>query len=789
MLFYLIRLLPKLRFAVLLPIIVFAAEDLSAESQADLNALIGTWTTAIIGFPGDPQYATLKVEQTGDHLTGTISTEIGEAKLNNIAVEGPNHVFNFRLEMFNKPMPFRISIRVEGDIFKGDFPFVTSTTKDGFRGAKAGSPSEATLKKDIQEILMKSVGAPTLPASDAKQFLGEWVLRWESSMGGQTEVQCAISDVDGKAIAKLTRPVPWGSSTVTQIKKTANGLNLNYTMDLVGTKMVSSLDLERHGGFITGQLDVARGQVQSPVEGVRKGRTLAKMSAEGEIVFVEYGQPRRNPPKAWEHSVAPLGADETATLRTEVDLHFGGQSIKAGGYTLWLNRSGDAPTLIFADWSASKVEAVMKGVPEIPLTTAKIDAPAVKFRIEIKQDRDALEIGSLRIALGNQEYNAKFTMKIPPPPEPTIAKTGTATTTEITILRTPNEGIQPQAVAEADGTIHLVYFKGETDKGDLFYVRMKPGEAKFSDPIRVNSQDGSATSTGAMRNAQVALGKGGRLHVGWNGSYIAQTKGPEGADPFLYARMNDQRTGFEPERNLATSTRGLDGGGSIAADAEGNVYAVWHAKGNQAGEAFRAVYIARSSDDGGTFAPEKQANPNPTGACGCCGLRAFADAKGNLYIFYRAAGEGVHRDNTLLVSRDHGATFTDAKIDEWKTGTCPMSSYFLSESDSKIFASWETKGEVHYGLVETAGKGIKPIIAPAEPGTSRKHPVVVANAKGEKLMVWTEGTGRRNGDPFCWQLYDANDKPTVKAGRKSGLPVWGLVAAVAKPDGNFVILY
>ena len=40
----------------------------------------------------------------------------------------------------------------------------------------------------------------------------------------------------------------------------------------------------------------------------------------------------------------------------------------------------------------------------------------------------------------------------------------------------------------------------------------------------------------------------------------------------LYTRLNDQGTAFEPQRNLMLRTFGLDGGGTVAADAAGNVY-------------------------------------------------------------------------------------------------------------------------------------------------------------------------------------------------------------------------
>jgi hypothetical protein len=55
------------------------------------------------------------------------------------------------------------------------------------------------------------------------------------------------------------------------------------------------------------------------------------------------------------------------------------------------------------------------------------------------------------------------------------------------------------------------------------YVRREGG----SSPIRsVNGQEGSAIATGTIRGGHIALGKNGRVHVGWNGSHKAD--GPKG---------------------------------------------------------------------------------------------------------------------------------------------------------------------------------------------------------------------------------------------------------------------
>jgi hypothetical protein len=360
----------------------------------------------------------------------------------------------------------------------------------------------------------------------------------------------------------------------------------------------------------------------------------------------------------------------------------------------------------------------------------------------------------------------------------------------VELIRTPDEGIQPQAAVDAHGVLHLIYYKGDPMDGDLFYVRREPGRHDFSSPIQVNSQPGSAIAAGGIRGAQMAVGKKSRVHVAWNGGAGAVRPLLNGEEiiPMLYTRLNGQGTAFEQERNLITRAAGLDGGGAVAADSAGNVYVAWHGSppGNQSGEGGRAVFVARSLDEGKTFQSEREADPEPKGACACCGMRALAGRDGGLFILYRSAYEMLNRDSILLSSED-GTRFEAVELDKWNIGACPMSGFGLAEGNNGVLAAWETAGQVSFKNLSAFPRISEPVPAP---GTGkRKHPALAVNSDGGILLAWAEGTGWARGGRVAWQLFDQHGQPMGKSQTAEGLPVWSFPSAAASRDGRFLLVY
>jgi hypothetical protein len=355
----------------------------------------------------------------------------------------------------------------------------------------------------------------------------------------------------------------------------------------------------------------------------------------------------------------------------------------------------------------------------------------------------------------------------------------------VQIVATPDRGIQPQALVDANGTIHLIYFKGEPAAGNLYYVRRRAADASFSAAVRINSDAGSAIATGSVRGGQIALGRNGWVHVAWNGSKTLERHGVK-QTPVWYARLPQDGTAFEPQRAIGRQTRHLDGGGSIAADRRGQVHVVWHAAGVADGEPLRRIYVATSEDDGRQFAPEK-AYPMEGGACGCCELETLVDQKSRLQILYRSAGAMIHRDAMWITIGPQGAS-APVRVQPWELPACPMTTFAMVASPDGLVAAWETQQQVYSADLNPDRRTVS-VVTPMAGAAMRKHPSVAINAAGDRLFAWAEGTAWARGGTVAWELRNLKGERVASGANAGAVPVWSLVSAIARPDGTFVVLH
>src|SRR5712692_1501826 len=119
-----------------------------------------------------------------------------------------------------------------------------------------------------------------------------------------------------------------------------------------------------------------------------------------------------------------------------------------------------------------------------------------------------------------------------------------------------------------------------------------------------------------------------------------------------------------------------------------------------------------------------------------------------------------------------------------------MSTMAFVEGPNGVVAAWDTDGQIYFARIKPGTTDFTAPQSAPGPGRARKHPALAVNGQGEMILVWTEGTGWQKGGALAWQVFDKTGKPTEEKGCiDDGIPVWGLPAVVAKPDGSFLIIH
>ena len=363
----------------------------------------------------------------------------------------------------------------------------------------------------------------------------------------------------------------------------------------------------------------------------------------------------------------------------------------------------------------------------------------------------------------------------------------------VTLLEVPNAGVQPQALVDAGGKLHLLFLAGPAGESDVFHTTLNPRTKAFAKPTRVNHTAGNAVAMGSIRGAQGAWGRDGRLHVVWNAS-VPDADGKSHME-VCYTRSDSTGEKFEPERGLMHAGKFLDGGATIAADQQGNVYVLWHAMPLEAtpdaghGEASRIIYLAKSSDDGRTFTKDAPCTDAAAGICACCSMRATTLASGELVVLYRSA-DGSGRSMQSLRSTDHGAHFKVTELQPWLINACPMSSSGLHPTPQGVMAAWETDSTIWTANLDGASMTPRKIST-----TGSKHPSLARDEHGRTLLTWARDTGWQRGGTLAWSLLDAQGKVSIESTANSAqdanlkVPVWSFPAAAFVKGLGFVIVH
>lgn len=120
--------IPVIIFAVIISMFAivtsFAQNTDAPKPKADEakkeSAVVGVKWEVVISAPGQDYAGTLRIEKAGDKFTGAVLTELGEAPLNNIKVEGDSFSASITVNAMGQVIEGTMSGKVKDGKISGD---------------------------------------------------------------------------------------------------------------------------------------------------------------------------------------------------------------------------------------------------------------------------------------------------------------------------------------------------------------------------------------------------------------------------------------------------------------------------------------------------------------------------------------------------------------------------------------------------------------------------------------------------------------------------------------------
>jgi hypothetical protein len=171
--------------------------------------------------------ATIKLEKTGDKITGTIASQMGESKLE-AEVKGKTVAIWFTMQGQSGAIPIELNGTVDGDTFKG-------TASAG--GTAAGdfiATRDKTAKPATSEAAKPETAKPETTASSAASLTGNWNLSIE--LPNMTATPTMVLKQDGEKLTGEYVSQQYGKYAITGTLK-GTDVSFWFGMNVEGTAL------------------------------------------------------------------------------------------------------------------------------------------------------------------------------------------------------------------------------------------------------------------------------------------------------------------------------------------------------------------------------------------------------------------------------------------------------------------------------------------------------------------------------------------------------------------------
>jgi len=308
-------------------------------------------------------------------------------------------------------------------------------------------------------------------------------------------------------------------------------------------------------------------------------------------------------------------------------------------------------------------------------------------------------------------------------------------------LRTSFAGRDPVLRWDRNGALHVVYVEDRPEGAAVVYRRLGSSPAG---PFPVSPSELKVAAHGEANPALEALPDGG-LVVAYPVSLPGKWKGE-----IRVQRSDDGGRTWGPARLLHEPRDGSYSYLSSTLTPAGVIFAWLDDRSGHMG------LQTAATPDGRTFPAARTPDPR---TCECCGTALLAGRQGDLWLAYRALGEGNVRDIRVLRAGSAEEPFGNGVIlsaDRWAVDGCPHTGARLAEDqEGKLWGAWFTAGGAEgpgvYATSSSDRGGSFAARSPVALGAAMKHPEIGALPDGRIAVLYEEALGSH---PILFRVRD-----------------------------------
>jgi hypothetical protein len=328
----------------------------------------------------------------------------------------------------------------------------------------------------------------------------------------------------------------------------------------------------------------------------------------------------------------------------------------------------------------------------------------------------------------------------------------------------------------AGGSV-LTWVETRDGESNVYLVRVAATGEGLSDPVRVNSVPGDA-STHEQAPPQAAVGPGGEVYVVWQKSRPIEGRRYDASD-LRFSWSTDAGATFAPALTVNDDAGGRPSSHTfhnIAVAPDGRVYVSWldgreqdrvraemAASGGQGAHAGHGAHgapgalpgsdirVASWTPGAAAFTPATVVDGN---VCPCCRTSLAVGADGTVYVGWRKVFEGNVRDVVVARSTNGGRTFgTPVPVhrDGWVFEGCPHAGPSLAiDASGRLFVAWYTGLEGSAGVFFAVSEPGDLSFGPPAPllADAWVPPAIVSLAPAPHGGVWAAWDDRRGETRF-----------------------------------------